>query len=191
MLPAWLGPRGLGRGDPGIRRAPCISQDRGSGRQQHVPFLGRPGRGCGGGEPWAGGDGGSHFGRGVLRGPHPHAVLQAAAEVLVHLHARIRGPTCTGTQGTLWPQGTKRPGGPFRVSFLPSRGGLGSELLVMGTDLSAQRKPQGSSADPCWRLAPWCWLSDARRPFPWLPWSVGSGERVAPEGSLPSPYKEP
>lgn len=92
VLPAQLGPKG-------------------AEHQQDDPFR----KGAGGKSEvrWGREEAeGSHFRSCVFGGPHPHAFLQAAAEVLVHLHTRVWRPTCgVEAQGMSWPWGAEDHGG--------------------------------------------------------------------------------
>ena len=114
---------GVLRGIPGDKGWPVSPRTGDSETQQSVPFLRRPGvggnhGGWGSGWEWRGWGGRSHFRCGVLGCPHPHPVLQAATEVLVHLHPRVGGPTCSRDERA---QGVLRPwarAGQFGVCLL-------------------------------------------------------------------------
>lgn len=92
-------------------------QDWGAKTQRNIPFPRYPAgrRAVGWGREAAQG---SHFRSRVLRSPHPHAFLQAAAELLIHLHSWVRRPTCGqwGEHRGIMASGYKRPSGVF---FLP------------------------------------------------------------------------
>ena len=126
--------------------------------------------------------GGSHFRSRVFGGPHPYAFLQTAAEVLVHLYARVRGPTCRTqrekAQGSSWLPGAKGHRGATGV-FLPLKRRFGHKSP--GTGMAAHTHTTHREAQQTLGR-PRAWGSDAHRPVLWLLQSAGWG--------LPAPHKE-